>query len=84
MTSREFVYWLQGYFEVDEAAKDGLQTGLTHKQVSLIKKHLNMVFVHEIDPSYSDSDKLDTVHNPPPAPPKPPVKIPYVPSRPRC
>ena len=46
MKSVEFCYWLQGLFEVGEP------TTLNEKQVTLIKAHLNMVFFHEIDPSY--------------------------------
>lgn len=45
MTSRDFCYWLQGFLEVAKPAT------LTRKQVDEIKKHLAMVFIHEIDPS---------------------------------
>ncbi len=45
MTSQNFCYWLQGLFEV------GKPTELNAEQVSLIKRHLDMVFLHEIDPS---------------------------------
>jgi hypothetical protein len=58
MNSREFCYWLQGLFEVGEPET------LDAKQVDLIKRHLNMVFVHEIDPSYpkEHQDKLNQAH----------------------
>lgn len=46
MKSQEFCYWLQGLFEL------GGPTQLDEKQTKLIKQHLNMVFIHEIDPSY--------------------------------
>lgn len=46
MTSRDFCYWLQGLFEL------GYPNSLDAHQVRLIKKHLNMVFYHEIDPSF--------------------------------
>lgn len=46
MKSTEFCYWLQGLFEI------GKPTTLDAEQVQTIKNHLNMVFVHEIDPSY--------------------------------
>lgn len=49
MTSRDFCYWLQGFFEV------GGQTQVTDSQVTIIKNHLNMVFKHEIDPSHGDA-----------------------------
>jgi len=44
MTSRDFCYWLQGVFEVANPAT------LDAKQVDLIKRHLSLVFIHEIDP----------------------------------
>ena len=46
MKSVEFCYWLQGFFECAEP------DALTPRQVETIKKHLALVFVHEIDPSY--------------------------------
>jgi len=47
MTSRDFCYWLQGFFELNEdpAAE------LSAKQVEMIRRHLAMVFLHEIDPA---------------------------------
>jgi len=58
MKSVEFCYWLQGLFEVAEP-----QT-LNAKQVDLIKRHLNMVFVHEIDAAYpaEQQDALNAAH----------------------
>lgn len=46
MTSKDFCYWLQGLFEV------GNPTELNERQIQMIRAHLNMVFVHEIDPSF--------------------------------
>ena len=58
MTSRDFCYWLQGVFEV------GNVSSLDNRQVELIKRHLNMVFVHEIDPSMPDtSGALAALHS---------------------
>lgn len=60
MTSRDFVYWIQGLFELAEPLT------LNKKQVELIRKHLNMVFIHEIDPSMGDSEhqgKLTAAHH---------------------
>lgn len=57
MTSREFCYWVQGLLELGEP-----QT-LTAKQVAILKKHLNMVFFHEIDPSYEGKEELLEIHN---------------------
>jgi hypothetical protein len=50
MTSREFCYWLQGFFELQAA---GGATGIviTAAQLQCVQNHLNMVFKHEIDPS---------------------------------
>lgn len=46
MTSRDFCYWLQGMLELSGA------TELDARQTDLVRRHLNMVFVHEIDPSF--------------------------------
>lgn len=61
MTSRDFAYWLQGFFEISEAEQ------LSQNQVKMIKKHLAMVFIHEIDPSMGDiahKKKLLETHSP--------------------
>lgn len=55
MTSRDFAYWLQGYFEVTAAEFNTLT--LTSAQVDCIKKHLAMVFIHEIDPSFPKQEQ---------------------------
>lgn len=46
MTSRDFCYWLQGLFELSENL-----TCLSAKQVSLIQKHLALVFRSQVDAS---------------------------------
>jgi len=59
VTSRDFCYWLQGLFEL------GSPAALDQKQTDLIKRHLAMVFVHEIDPSAGGPAKqgaLDAIH----------------------
>ena len=62
MQSRDFCYWLQGYIEL--ASTDGTPV-LSQEKMECIKKHLNMVFVHEIDPSFGkDNATLDLIHNP--------------------
>src|SRR5690349_12439712 len=60
MTSRDFCYWLQGYFEV---AKPNEISG---HQLEAIKAHLNMVFIHEIDPSFPAEQQgaLNDAHKP--------------------
>ena len=51
---------MQGFFEVSDPEE------ITPDQMALIKKHLQMVFIHEIDPSFGDAEaqaELDAVHN---------------------
>lgn len=60
MTSRDFCYWLQGFFEVS-ATK-----ALTPEQGDVVQKHLALVFKHEIDPSMGGPEKqkaLDSIHH---------------------
>jgi hypothetical protein len=61
MTSRDFCYWLQGYFEIA-----GEDIYLEQEQVACIKRHLNMVFIHEIDPSFPAKQQkaLSNSHSP--------------------
>lgn len=55
MTSRDFCFWLQGFFEIAQPMQLG------PNEIELIEKHLAMVFIHEIDPSMP-SPKLDKIH----------------------
>ena len=48
MEAKSFIYWLQGFFELSEPNK-----ALTPEQVQTIKNHLKLVFLYEIDPSYT-------------------------------
>lgn len=60
MTSRDFCFWLQGVFEISKP------DAFDMNQLAIIKKHLDLVFVHEIDPAMGDKahqDKLNEVHN---------------------
>lgn len=61
MTSRDFCYWAQGFFEMADPKK------LTEAQINMFRAHLNLVFMHEIDPSYSNDPKIQKlmteVHN---------------------
>ncbi len=64
MTSRDFCFWLQGYFEIKE---DTGYHDLSADQVEIVKKHLALVFKHEIDPSMGGKDhqkELDDIHTP--------------------
>lgn len=66
MKSRDFCYWLQGYFELADPL-DGVkksESSLTHQQIEKIKSHLAMVFAHEIDPGFEkDREKLAIIHH---------------------
>ena|ERR1700761_6066822 len=67
MTSRDFAYWLQGFFELDDKGLKQASYELTHKQIDTIRNHLALVFKHEIDPSYGDAkhqEELNKIHNP--------------------
>lgn len=61
MTSRDFCFWAQGFFELSETKT------LNEKQTEIFKAHLNLVFFHEIDPSYSDETnyqlEMNNIHN---------------------
>jgi len=59
MKSRDFAFWLQGFFEVSAA------TELTAQQTEMVKKHLALVFKHEIDPAMGDKKhqkELNSIH----------------------
>jgi hypothetical protein len=61
MTSRDFCFWLQGMFEL------GQPKALNEATTKAIRKHLELVFVHEIDPSMGPPEhqaKLNDVHKP--------------------
>lgn len=66
MKSRDFVYWLQGYIELNEAQPvETMRSSPTTEQWRLIKNHLALVFKHEIDPEGGDSEqqsKLNQIH----------------------
>lgn len=69
MTSRDFMYWLQGFAELYGGPP-------TAEQWRIIRAHLNLVFKHEIDPSMPDPDGvLQATHDgeptTPTAPPTP-------------
>jgi hypothetical protein len=55
MQARDFVFWLQGFFEINEP-----QT-INKQQVEIIKNHLNLVFKHEIDPSLNEGKTKEEV-----------------------
>ena len=62
MTSRDFCYWLQGYFELHAPAR------IDEKETKIIQQHLSLVFKHEIDPSIDLGDpakaaELQKIHD---------------------
>ncbi len=64
MTSRDFAFWLQGFFEVANPSTIG------SKETELIKNHLALVFKHEIDPTMGDDKHqqiLNEIHKPKPS-----------------
>lgn len=80
MTSRDFCYWLQGFFEIGRAHEPGNRApALTERQTEMIRKHLALVFKHEIDPSMGPPEHqaaLNEVHNQPPKPAPSPFDTP--------
>lgn len=62
MNSVDFCFWLQGFFEISG------ENHLSSRQVEVIKDHLNLVFVHEIDPmreaeTTASKDQLNAAHS---------------------
>lgn len=55
MKSTEFAFWLQGLFELTDTKT------LDEKQVTMIKNHLKLVFLYEIDPSYSEDPTVQHI-----------------------
>jgi hypothetical protein len=71
MKSRDFCYWLQGYFELYESSHQG---PIGEVQAQRIRDHLKLVFKHEIDPSAGSAEhqaELNAIHagEEPPMPP---------------
>lgn len=63
MTARDFCYWLQGYFEVTGDRYDELSPD----RVEVVKKHLALVFAHDLDPQAGgpgEQAKLNHLHHP--------------------
>ena len=65
MTSRDFCFWLQGWFELNDAGTQDGPPELSAAQTEMVRRHLAMVFKHEIDPSMGHGvhqTDLDTIH----------------------
>lgn len=58
MQTRDFCYWLQGALELPAKSEDGLSAD----QLKVIQYHLNMVFVHDLDPKAVE-EKLQNAHD---------------------
>ncbi len=59
MTARDFCYWLQGLFEL------GKPSELNAEQTEVVRRHLALVFKHEIDPLAGPPEHqaaLDAIH----------------------
>lgn len=54
MTARDFCYWLQGYFEIDRGRFG--DRAMTAEQADMIRRHLSLVFAHDIDPKAGGED----------------------------
>ena len=60
MTTRDFAFWMQGFFELTNAKE------ITEEQTTMIKNHLSMCFKHDIDPTMGDTahqHQLNAIHN---------------------
>lgn len=65
MTSRDFCYWLQGFFEITKAGVTRLPP-IDATQAVMIETHLALVFKHEIDPSMggeAHQKELNEIHS---------------------
>jgi len=61
MTSRDFAYWLQGFFEITQSG--GAPATLTPAQVQIVQRQVSLVFKHEIDPSMGGQAHQATLSN---------------------
>jgi hypothetical protein len=64
MQSRDFCFWLQGFFELS-----GEDAVLSADQAAMIRRHLDMVFHHEIAPEPTGVQARERAA--PPAPTRP-------------
>lgn len=65
MTSRDFCYWFIGYLEISGASDASNVLGISPKQLEVVCRHLDMVFITEIDPSFKPeiTPALDAAHD---------------------
>jgi hypothetical protein len=69
MMTRDFCYWLQGFFEINGT------NVVTPQQIDIIKNHLNLCFEHDIDNQYPEKKKTELMDVHDGAKPKNRVKI---------
>lgn len=74
MQSRDFCFWLQGFFELGDSLNDPEKLGLSPRTVEVIKQHLALVFKHEMGEKECGHDLLPYV-------PEPPASVPAMPWR---
>lgn len=63
MNARDFCFWLQGFFELNQGADE-----LDARQANTIRNHLSLVFKHEIDPAMGGEEHqkvLNEIHSGP-------------------
>jgi len=58
MSPEQFLYWLQGFFEIQSVGVDGDIEGINPKQTRIIRDHLQLVFEKETPDRTIDIDKL--------------------------
>lgn len=78
MTSRDFCYWLQGFFELN-AQTTTSPPQLNAAATDCVMRHLALVFKHEIDPSAGPPEHqkvLDQIHQASAAEPNNPLHRP--------
>ena len=64
MKAAEFCYWFQGYMEI--AGEQALEQGLGKEQLDVVRRHLSLVFKHELDPTHGDAKhqaELQAMHD---------------------
>jgi hypothetical protein len=50
VTARDFCFWLQGFYEL------GKPIALNQEQTEMVKRHLDLVFKHEIAPASNSAE----------------------------
>jgi len=47
MQTRDFCFWLQGFFEISDCGPKKADSALSHREVEMIRDHLKLVFKHD-------------------------------------